>query len=76
MSNSKNNDGIKEVNGILHQQLVRSLNYLTMAISYTLSLLIQFMAKLHESHWQVKIMILQYLKRINHFGRVMIVMMN
>ena len=47
-------DETKEVDGTLYRQLVGSLNYLTttkLDISYSVSILSQFMAKPLESHW-------------------------
>lgn len=64
-------DETKEVNGTLYQQLVGSLNYLTttkLEIAYAISILTQFMAKPHESHWIVAKRVLQYLNGTINFG--------
>lgn len=67
----RSDDGTKEVNGTLYQQLVRSLNYLTttrLDIAYAVIILIQFMAKPHESHWIASKRVLRYLKGTINFG--------
>lgn len=67
----RSDDGTKEVNGILYRQLLGSLNYLTTTrpgIAYAVSILSQFMAKPHESHWIATKMILRYLKGTINFG--------
>jgi hypothetical protein len=64
-------DGTKEVNGTLYRQLVGSLNYLTTTrpdIAYSVSILSQFMAKPHESHWLATKRVLRYLKGTANFG--------
>ena len=51
-----NEDGTKEADGTLYRQLVGSLNYLTTTrpdIAYSVSILIQFMAKPLDNHWKV-----------------------
>ena len=66
-----NYDDTKEVNVTLYQQLVGSLNYLTTKrsdISYSISILSQFMAKPHENHWKVVKRFIRYLTRIVDFG--------
>ena len=58
-------DGLKEVNGIVYRQMAGSLNYLTTTkpdISYSVSVLSQFMVKPHESHWNAAKAVLRYLK--------------
>ena len=48
-------DETKELDGTLYRQLVGSINYLTTIrpdIAYSVSILSQFMAKPHESHWK------------------------
>ena len=64
-------DETKEVNGTLYRQLVGSLNYLTttrLDISYSVSILSQFMAKPLESHWIAAKKVLCYLKGTVNFG--------
>jgi len=67
----RSDHGTKEVNGTLHPQLVGSLNYLTttrLEIAYAVSILSQFMAKPHESHWITAKRVLRYLKGTINFG--------
>eukprot|EP00253_Pinus_taeda_P006247 PITA_06247 len=67
----RSDDGTKEVNGTLYRQLVGSLNYLTTTkpdIAYAVSILSQFMAKPHESHWIAAKRVLRYLKGTINFG--------
>jgi len=67
----RSDDGTKEVNGTLYRQLVGSLNYLTTTrpdIAYAVSILSQFMAKPHESHWIDAKRVLRYLKGTINFG--------
>ena len=67
----RSDDGTKEVNGTLYRQLVGSLNYLTttrLDIDYAVSILSQFMAKPHESHWINAKRVLIYLKGTINFG--------
>ena len=48
-------DGSKEVDGTLYRQLVGSLNYLTITnldLSYSVSILSQFLAKPCQTHWK------------------------
>lgn len=64
-------DETKEVDGTLYQQLVGSLNYLTTTrpdISYSVSILSQYMAKPLESHWIAAKKVLRYLKGTVNFG--------
>jgi hypothetical protein len=64
-------DGSKEVNGTVYRQMVGSLNYLTTTrpdISYSVSVLSQFMAKPHESHWNATKAVLRYLKGTLDYG--------
>ena len=64
-------DGTKEVNGTLYHQLVGILNYPTTTkrdIAYFVSILSQFMAKPHESHWIAAKRVLRYLKGTINFG--------
>jgi hypothetical protein len=64
-------DGSKEVNGIVYRQMVGSLNYLTTTrpdISYSMSVLSQFMVKPHESHWNAAKEVLRYLKGTLDYG--------
>jgi hypothetical protein len=56
-------DFLKEVNGTMYRQMVGSLNYLTTTIidiAYFVSVLSQFMAKPHESHWNATKVVLRY----------------
>ena len=51
--------------------MVGSLNYLTTTrpnIAYSVSVLSQFMAKPHESHWNVAKLVLKYLKGTLDYG--------
>jgi hypothetical protein len=64
-------DSSKEVNGIVYRQMVGSLNYLSTTrpdISYSVSVLSQFMAKPHESHWNTTKTVLWYLKGTLDYG--------
>jgi hypothetical protein len=64
-------DGLKEVNGIVYKQMVGSLNYLTTTkpdISFSVSVLSQFMEKPHESHWNATKEVLRYLKGTLDYG--------
>jgi hypothetical protein len=64
-------DGSKEVNGTVYRQMLGSLNYLTTTrpdISYSVSVLSQFMAKPHESHWNAAKAVLRYLKGTLDYG--------
>jgi hypothetical protein len=64
-------DGSKEVNGIVYRQMVGSLNYLTTTrpdISYSVSVLSQFMVKPHESHLNATKAVLRYLKGTLDYG--------
>jgi hypothetical protein len=64
-------DGSKEVNRTVYRQMVGSLNYLTTTrpdISYSASVLSQFMVKPHESHWNATKAILRYLKGTLYYG--------
>ena len=66
-----NIDGSKEANGTLYHQLVGSLNSLTTtrpSISYSVSILIQFLAKPCETHWKASKQVLRYLKETINFG--------
>ena len=59
------NDGSKEANDTLYRQLVGSLNYFTTRrpdISYSVSILSQFLAKPCETHWKDQNQFLRYLK--------------
>ena len=67
----RSDDRKKEVNGTLYRQLVGCLNYLTTTrpdIAYAISILSQFMAKPHESHWIPAKRVLRYLKGTINFG--------
>ena len=58
-----NNDGSKEADGTLYRQLLGSLSYLTTTmpdISYSISILSQFLAKPCETLWKVAKQILIY----------------
>jgi hypothetical protein len=64
-------DGSKEVNGNVYRQMLGSLNYLTTTrrdISYSVSVLSQFMAKPHENHWNAAKVVLRYLKGTLDYG--------
>ena len=55
----------------MYRQMVGSLNYLTTTrpdISYYVSVLSQFMAKPHESHWNAAKVVLRYLKGTLDYG--------
>ena len=55
----------------MYRQMVGSLNYLTTTrpdISYSVSVLSQFMAKPHESHWNAAKAVLRYLKGTLDYG--------
>ena len=59
------NNGSKEANGTLYRQLVRILNYLTstrLDISYSISILSQFLANPYETYWKATKQVLRYLK--------------
>ena len=65
------NDGSKEADGTLYHQLVGSLNYLTTTrpdISYSVSILSQFLAKPCETRWKAAKQVLRYLKGTVNFG--------
>ena len=60
-----NSNGSKEADGALYHQLVGSLNYLTTTrpnLSYSVSILIQFLIKPCETHWKAAKQVLRYLK--------------
>jgi hypothetical protein len=64
-------DGSKEVNGNMYKQMVGSLNYLTTTrpdITYSVSVLSQFMVKPQEIHWNVAKVVLGYLKGTLDYG--------
>ena len=65
------NDGSKEADGTLYRQLVGSMNYLTTTrpnISYSVSILSQFLANPCETHWKDAKQVLRYLKGTINFG--------
>eukprot|EP00253_Pinus_taeda_P010317 PITA_10317 len=64
-------DGTKEVDATMYRQLVGSLIYLTTTrpdLTYSVSVLSQFMSKPLESHWTEARSVLRYLCGIVHFG--------
>ena len=66
-----NSDGSKEADGTLYRQLVGSLNYLTTTrpdLSYSISILSQFLAKPCETHWKATKQVLRYLKGTVDYG--------
>ena len=66
-----NSDGSKETDGTLYHQLVGSLNYLTtirLDLSYSVSILSQFLAKPCETHWKAAKQVLRYLKGTVDYG--------
>ena len=61
----------KEAYGTVYHQLVGSIKYLTTTrpyISYSVSILSQFLAKPCETHWKVAKQVLRYLKGTINFG--------
>ena len=65
------NDEAKEADGTLYCQLVGSVNYLTTTrpnISYSVSILSQFLAKPCETHWKAAKQVLRYLKGTTDYG--------
>ena len=66
-----NDDRSKATDGTLYRQLVGSFNYLTttiLDISYSVSILSQFMAKPCDTKWKATKIVLRYLKGIINFG--------
>jgi len=64
-------DGTREVDDTLDCQLLGILNYLTtimLDIVYSVSILIQFMARPIEVHWRAAKRVLRYLKGTINFG--------
>jgi hypothetical protein len=64
-------DGSKEVNDTMYRQTVGSLNYITITrpdISYSMSVLSQFMEKPLEIHWNATKEVLRYLKGTLDYG--------
>ena len=60
-----NSDESKEADGTLYCQLVGSLNYLTTIrpnLSYSVSILSQFLARPSETHWKDAKQVLRHLK--------------
>ena len=66
-----NSDGSKEADGTLYCQLVGSMKSLTTTrpyLSYSVSILSQFLAKPCEIHWKDAKQVLRYLKGTVDYG--------